>query len=88
MPATSGWPRATFFGQNVTITDNADKQENLLVYNAADGAPVCSAPLFTPGSSGPENSVIVANTYGYRYPAVPDGAGSSALPSAPFTGGH
>lgn len=48
---------------------------------------VCSAPLFTPGSSGPENSVVVANTYGYPYPAVPDGAGSSALPSAPFTGG-
>lgn len=42
----------TFFGpgggEYVTITDNADGQENLLVYNTADGAPVCTAPLFSP----------------------------------------
>lgn len=88
----------TFFGPNggeyVTITDNADGQENLLVYNTSDGAPLCTAPLFSPGNSGTENSaighgtsVIVASTYGYPYPAVPDGAGSSVPPSAPFTGG-
>lgn len=88
----------TFFGptggEYVTITDNADDQEHLLVYSAADGAPVCSAPLFTPGRSGTENSaigvgtsVIVASTYGYPYPAVPEGAGPSSPPLAAFTGG-
>lgn len=31
--------------------------------------------------------MIVASTYGYPYPAVPDGAGPSVPLSAPFTGG-
>ncbi len=88
----------TFFGptggEYVTITDNADAQTNLLVYSAADGALVCSAPLFSPGRSGTENSaigvgtsVIVASTYGYPYPAVPEGAGPSSPRAAAFSGG-
>ncbi|WP_454194421.1 hypothetical protein [Nocardia sp. Marseille-Q1738] len=31
--------------------------------------------------------MFVASTYGYPYPALPEGAGPAVPPSAPFTGG-
>lgn len=89
----------TFFGprtgtEYVTITDNASPQEKLLVYDTRDARPVCSVPVLPEGASGTENSpvawgnsVIVGGTYGYPYPALPEGAGPSQPPSAPFTGG-
>lgn len=89
----------TFFGpargdEYLTITDNADAQEHLLVVRSADGAPVCEVPVFAAGRSGTENSamaagtsVIVASTYGYPYPALPEGAGPSVPASAQFTTG-
>lgn len=89
----------TFFGPDgrddyVTITDNADGQIHLLVYRVDDGSQVCSAPLFGATGGGTENSaiahgnsVIVASTYGYPYPAVPEGAGPSKPAIASFTGG-
>lgn len=89
----------TFFGprkgtEYLTITDNAVPQEHLLVYDAASARRVCSVPIFRPGASGTENSpigagnsVFVASTYGYPYPATPDDAGPSDPPSAPFSGG-
>lgn len=55
---------------------------------------VCAVPVLTKGGSGTENSpigsgrtVIVASTYGYPYPALPEGAGESEPKAAPFTGG-
>lgn len=55
---------------------------------------VCRIPVLTSGASGTENSpigygrrVIVASTFGYPYPAYPDGAGESDPATAPFTGG-
>lgn len=89
----------SFFGPEgrddyLTITDNADGQIHLLVYRADDGALVCSEPVFAGTAGGTENSaiahgnsVIVASTYGYPYPAVPEGAGASNPAAAPFTGG-
>lgn len=88
----------TFFGPNgsdyVMLTDNADRQENVLIYRTSDGTLVGSAPLFTPGASGTENSmigigntVIGANTFGYPYPKYPDGAGPSRPASALFAPG-
>ncbi|MBO3129118.1 6-pyruvoyl tetrahydrobiopterin synthase [Dermatophilus congolensis] len=89
----------TFFGpkgsdEYVTITDNADEQEHLLVYKVSDGSLVCSAGVFARGASGTENSamghgrsVIVASTYGYPYPALPQGAGRSKPGVASFTAG-
>jgi hypothetical protein len=71
-----------FFGHEghpyLAITDNADKQEHLLVYRVAASPAanrlVCSVPLFAPGASANENapigvgdSVIVSNTSGYNY---------------------
>jgi hypothetical protein len=71
-----------FFGREghpyLAITDNADKQEHLLVYRVAAGAAanrlVCSVPLFASGASANENapigagdSMIVSNTSGYNY---------------------
>ncbi|WP_145745191.1 hypothetical protein [Saccharopolyspora dendranthemae] len=85
----------TFFGprtgtEYLAITDNAAEKENLIVYKTGSGALVCSIPV----SDGTENSpigvggsVFVANTYGYPYPATPEGAGSSDPAWAPFTGG-
>ncbi|KAA0023567.1 hypothetical protein [Antrihabitans cavernicola] len=88
----------TYFGPStgaeyLTIVDNADAQERLLVYRAATGELVCSQPVLSPGA-GSENSpigigrsVFVADTYGYPYPTVPDGAGPAVPPTAPFIGG-
>lgn len=89
----------TFFGprtgtEYVTITDNAAEQENLLVFDTRNARPVCSVPVLPKGASGTEdspvalnNSVFVGSTYGYPYPALPEGAGPSEPSSAPFTGG-
>ncbi|WP_028475842.1 hypothetical protein [Nocardia sp. CNY236] len=62
----------------VAITDNADPM-NVVVYRTAPDAAerqVCSVPVFEPGRSGTENSLIgagrsliVENNYGYANPA-------------------
>ncbi|MFK0296446.1 hypothetical protein ACIQU6_39075 [Streptomyces sp. NPDC090442] len=89
----------TFFGprtgsEYLAITDNAAPQENLIVVSTEDDRTVCRIPVLDPNGSGTENSpigagnsVYVASTYGYPYPAVPDGAGPARPASAPFTGG-
>ncbi|RII15789.1 hypothetical protein DSC45_18315 [Streptomyces sp. YIM 130001] len=90
----------TFFGprtgtEYVALVDNADDSANLQVHRTDDGSQVCSVPVLT-ASGGPasENSpvgvgrsVFVAGTYGYPYPAVPDGAGPSVPAKADFAGG-
>ncbi|WP_020496120.1 hypothetical protein [Sciscionella marina] len=86
----------TFFGprtgtEYLAITDNAAPEENLVVVDARTGAPVCTAPSglagteLSPVASG--DSVYLASTYGYPYPALPEGAGPSTPLLAPFTGG-
>ncbi|MEV5599868.1 hypothetical protein AB0L33_00290 [Streptomyces sp. NPDC052299] len=89
----------TFFGPRtgtdyLTVVDNAAPTENLLVYRTDTGAQVCSVPVLRSGGSGSENSpvgtgnsVFVAGTYGYPYPALPDDAGPSTPASAGFEGG-
>lgn len=89
----------TFFGPDsgtdyVAIVDNATPRANLLVFDAATGARVCQIPVLSEDNSGSENSpigsgrsVFVASTYGYPYPALPEGAGPSEPESAPFVGG-
>ncbi|MCW2991327.1 MAG: hypothetical protein JWM73_1921 [Solirubrobacterales bacterium] len=88
----------TYFGpahgdELVAITDNAAPHEHLLVYDRA-GRRVCDVPVLTKSDSGTENSpigsgrsVFVASTYGYPYPAAPEGAEPTKPASAPFTGG-
>ena len=74
---------ATFFGPNgsdyVMLSDNADRQEKLIVYRSTDGSAVGEGPLFTPGASGTENSmigvqnsIVGACTFGYPYAQYPD----------------
>lgn len=74
---------ATFFGPNgsdyVMLSDNADRQEKLIVYRSADGSAVGEGTLFTPGASGTENSmiglqnsIVGACTFGYPYAQYPD----------------
>ena len=89
----------TFFGprtghEYVAITDNARPLEHLIVYRAKSGRTVCRAPIFGADNSGTENSTVgwrnqlyVASTYGYPYPATPDGAGEAEPASADFVGG-
>lgn len=88
----------TFFGPNgsdyLMLTDNADVQENVIIYRTADGKEVGRAGLFAHGASGTENSmigigntVVGANTFGYPYPKYPEGAGRSVPASALFAPG-
>ncbi|TYB50764.1 hypothetical protein FXF51_55195 [Nonomuraea sp. PA05] len=89
----------TFFGpasgaEYVAVIDNARPSERLLVLDTATGRPLCSAPLFEPGAGATECSPIAVgtslyaiNTHGYRYPALPAGAGPSRPRRAPFRGG-
>lgn len=79
----------TFFGpttgyEYLTIVDNAFPIVNLLVYNASSGKQLCKQPIFDADNSGSENSpiavgnsIVVASTYGYQYPAkgLPANAG-------------
>lgn len=72
----------------VAFVDNAEPAEHLIVRASDDGRLLCDLPVLAPGPSGSENSpvgidgaVIVASTFGYPYPAVPDWAGGSK-PSA------
>lgn len=88
----------TYFGARhgdelVAITDNAAPHEHLLVYDRR-GRTVCDVAVLTKSDSGTENSpigsgttVFVASTYGYPYPAAPEGAEPTQPASAPFTGG-
>jgi hypothetical protein len=84
-----------FFGPRngtdyVTITDNAVPKEHLLVYRSSSGTLVCSVPATSGTENAPVasgNSVFVASTYGYHYPALPPNAGPSQPASAPFAGG-
>ncbi|WP_159840893.1 hypothetical protein [Nocardia sp. CY41] len=89
----------TYFGpatgaDYLTIVDNADEQVHALVYRTGTGELMCAVPVLGEGGPGSENSpvaigrsVFVASTYGYPYPALPEGAGPAVPPSAPFTGG-
>ncbi|MEV6217375.1 hypothetical protein [Nocardia sp. NPDC051833] len=85
----------TFFGpgsgtEYLAITDNAVPKENLLVFDTATGHRVCAVPTVDGTENSPigaGNSLFVAGTYGYPYPAVPEGAGPSEPADAAFTGG-
>lgn len=89
----------TFFGpltgsEYLMITDNHDEQASLLVYKTNGAELICQFPLFEAGSSGTENSaigigssVIVASTYGYPYPKVPDGVPAAVPVKADFAAG-
>ncbi|MGW6421908.1 hypothetical protein ACWF82_04460 [Nocardia sp. NPDC055053] len=85
----------TFLGpgsgtEYLAITDNAVPKENLLVFDTASGNQICSVPTVDGTENSPigaGNSLFVAGTYGYPYPAVPEGAGPSEPASAQFTGG-
>jgi len=89
----------TFFGprtgsEYLAIVDNAAPTERLRVFTVDRGRSVCRTPVLTAGTSGSENSpigfgrsVVVAGTFGYPYPALPDDAGPSEPASAPFSGG-
>ena len=89
----------TFFGpqtgaEYLMITDNNDLQASLLVYKTESADLICRHPLFEVGASGTENSaigigtsVIVASTYGYPYPKVPDGVPVAVPAKADFAAG-
>ncbi len=79
----------------IAITDNADPRMHVLVFRAdrtgTGGKPICSAPVFAPGKSSTDNSLIaigdslvVENNYGYTGPVAQPSAGSpsQSVPSA------
>lgn len=81
----------------VAVVDNADPSVHLLVIRAtgADaGREACAPVVLSGGGPGSENSpigagrtVVVASTYGYRYPRLPEDAGPSRPETATFEGG-
>ncbi|NNH71375.1 hypothetical protein HLB23_16140 [Nocardia uniformis] len=85
----------TYFGpgsgtEYLAITDNAVPKVNLLVFDTTTGNRVCSVPTVAGTENSPigsGNSLFIASTYGYPYPAVPEGAGPSEPANAKFTGG-
>ncbi|WP_174185958.1 hypothetical protein [Nocardia barduliensis] len=89
----------TYFGpttgaEYLTIVDNANGPVHALIFRSGTGELVCASPVLGAGGPGSENSpvgigrsVFVASTYGYPYPALPEGAGPAVPASAPFTGG-
>ena len=92
----------TFFGPTdgadyVAVVDNADPRVHLVVVRATGdraGQVVCRPEVLRRGGPGSENSpigagrtVVVASTYGYPYPRVPEDAGPSRPATAPFVGG-
>ena len=90
----------TFFGPDtgtefVMITDNADFELSLIVRDTIDGQFICKKSIFTDlenfgtenSAIGIGNTAIVTSTYGYPYPALPEGAGPSVPESADFVGG-
>ncbi|MFE1594576.1 hypothetical protein [Nocardia sp. NPDC058705] len=86
----------TYFGpvrgdEYLAIVDNADDQVRLIVARSGSGEQVCSVPIPIGGSENSPiaigSSIFVAGTYGYPYPAVPEGAGAAVPASAPFRGG-
>ena len=71
----SGTTPTLIGGDFVAIVDNAPSQVNLLVFRQDNGKLVNRLPLFEPGASAVENSVVsygshlvVGNTYGYTDP--------------------
>jgi outer membrane protein assembly factor BamB len=69
--ALSSGTAPTLLGDDlITITDNADVQINLLVFDRINGDEICEVPLFEPNMSatdismiGYHNSIIVENMY-------------------------
>jgi len=77
----------TLFAGGVAIADNADPRMNLVVFDRADGRERCRAPVFNPGASATENSLIaiddmliVENNYGYKPAVLSTTAGRSTQP--------
>ncbi|MEZ5116019.1 MAG: hypothetical protein R2737_07105 [Candidatus Nanopelagicales bacterium] len=78
-------------GRLVAITDNAEPRMNVVVMRTAvagDGQRVvCTVPVFAPGASATENSLVavgrslyVENNYGYAPPLTVVAAGGSTSP--------
>jgi hypothetical protein len=76
--AGSGTTPTLLSGGYVAITDNADPM-NVVVYRKATGRVHCRTPVFSPGASATENSLMAAkrslfveNNYGYQDPFGPN----------------
>ncbi|ROO83545.1 hypothetical protein EDD29_1048 [Actinocorallia herbida] len=69
----SGTTPTILQGGLVAITDNAEPRMNVLVHRMSDGELLCKVPVFKPGKSATDNSLIgfgrslvVENNSGYR----------------------
>lgn len=87
----------------LTISDNAEPLISVLVIDASVNTPaeggrggqvICKNEVFAEGSSGTENSLIgigrsmfIASSYGYPYPAEPQGVAAAVPSEADFVGG-
>ncbi len=77
----------TLIGDVVAITDNAEPQMNVVVAERESGRVRCRVPVFTPGRSATDNSLIaiddhlvVENNYGYKPAVLSTTAGRSTEP--------
>lgn len=74
-------------GRLVAISDNADPQMAVVVFDTATGSVTCRQPVFGPQTGATENSLIAAgnrliveNNYGYRPAITATAAGHSTTP--------
>ncbi len=78
-PGTMGWGSGTtpslILNDFVAVTDNADGQVNVMVYNQKDGSVACKQPIFPADKGTTENSLAVVgysliaeNNLGYSGP--------------------
>lgn len=74
-------------GRHVAIADNAEPRMHVVVHDATDGRVTCRVPVFAPGRSATENSLIalgdrlvVENNYGYAPPLASTTGGRTTAP--------
>lgn len=85
--ASGTTPTVFHQGEFVTIADNAEPQMNVVVADTSTGSITCQVPVFQPGASATENSlialgdtIIAENNYGYSPPIASTGGGHSTTP--------
>lgn len=85
--ASGTTPTVLSAGRHVAIADNAEPRMHVIVADARTGRTTCSVPVFRPGRSATENSLIatggvliVENNYGYDPPVTATSGGHTTEP--------
>ena len=85
--ASGTTPTVLSGGRHVAIADNAEPRMKVVVFDTRTGRPTCEVPVFAPGRSATENSLIAIggvliaeNNYGYDPPVTATTGGHTTEP--------